>query len=98
ELSIGVKHTSGKKITAQSIIDAKGSAGAKNKSKTAGFGQQSLGQDVSSTSGSVALKVGPVGGKFTVAATGEKRKVEFELAGKVPADAMDGLPAYLADV
>lgn len=98
ELSLGVKYTSGKKITAESIVAAKGAAGAKNKNKTAGFGQQSLGQSVSSVAGSVGLTVGPVEGKLTASAAGDKRKIEFELGGKVPASLMNGVPAYLADV
>ncbi|MCK9487754.1 MAG: hypothetical protein M0R73_13865 [Dehalococcoidia bacterium] len=98
ELAIGVKYTSGKKIDADAIVAAKGAAGAKNKNKTAGFGQQALGKDVSSISGSIGLTLGPIEGQLTVGATGEKRTVEFEVGGKVPASAMNGLPAYLADV
>lgn len=98
EMSIGVTYTSGKKIDAESIIAAKGAAGARNKGKAVGFGQQSLGESVTSVTGSVGLTVGPVEGKLSVGATGDKRKIEFELGGKVPASAMNGVPAYLADV
>lgn len=98
EMSIGVKYTSGKKIDAESIVAAKGAAGAANKDKSAGFGQKSLGKDVSSITGSIGLTIGPMEGKLSAAASGDNRKIEFEIGGKIPAKAMDGVAAYLADV
>lgn len=97
EMTIGVQYTSGKKITAESIVAAKGAVGAQNQKGTS-FGQKALGESVSAVKGSVGVKAGPFEGEVAITASGEDREIEISAGGKIPASAMGGMLAYLADI
>jgi len=99
EMEVGVTYTAGKKITAESIVAAKGAAGAKNKGGTLGRGAQtSLGEDVSSVSFSASVSVGDFEVEFEVSKSGSDLEITFDASGKVPADALGGSPAWLANI
>jgi hypothetical protein len=98
ELEVGVQYTSGKKITAESIKAAKGTVGGKNKGPAIRGAQTSLGEDTSSVSFSMAATVGPLEGEFEISKSGGDLEISFDVTGKIPAGALDGVAAYLANV
>ena len=99
EMEIGVTYTAGKKITAESIKAAKGSAGAKNSGGLTGRGaQKSLGEDTSSVSFSASVTVGSFEVAFEVAKSGSDLEITFDAEGTIPGDLLGGAPAWLADI
>jgi len=99
EMEVGVTYTAGKKITAESIVAAKGEAGGKNKGGTFGRGaQKSLGEDVSSISFNAKVAVGDFEVEFEVSKSGSDLEITFDASGEVPADALGGAPAWLASI
>jgi len=97
-LEIGVTYTAGKKITAESIKAAKGKAGGKNTGGLIRGAQKSLGEDTSSVSFSMAATVGPLEGEFEISKSGSDLEISFDVTGELPASALEGITAYLANV
>lgn len=98
EMEIGVTYTSGKKITAESIKAAKGEVGGKNKAPLVRGAQQALGEDTSAVSFSASVTVAGFELELEVEKSGADLEISFDGTGKIPATALEGVAAYLADI